>query len=180
VFVLRRRRQYSGLHIRVRRAERFKRFASGEAAPTDWNRAATRAVWVAKVSTTSLREHTGQRFQADTSTESGEDSVGCWCQGPSQIVANYWSCKSERACEQATFEASFSNSYGCSVCKNLGTNRCPGRFRMRSSLQLPSLAGQNVCVVRNSDFVKSARVDLGFDLEVRVKASQELIRPSEN
>jgi hypothetical protein len=76
VFVLRKRRQYSGPHIRVRRAERFKRFASDKVAPTDRNRAATRAMWAAKVSTTLLRKHTGQRFQADTSTESGEDSVG--------------------------------------------------------------------------------------------------------
>jgi hypothetical protein len=34
--------------------------------------------------------------------------------------------------------------------------------------------------LRINSRVKLARVDLGFDLEVRVRASQELIRPSEN
>jgi hypothetical protein len=34
--------------------------------------------------------------------------------------------------------------------------------------------------LRINSRVRLARVDLGFDLEVRVRASQELIRPSEN
>jgi hypothetical protein len=34
--------------------------------------------------------------------------------------------------------------------------------------------------LRINSRIKSARVDLGFDLEVRIRASQELIRPSEN